>query len=506
MSLSRMYTPVLHFDDINGRPLVGGKLYTYKANSSTPAPTYRNKSGTLLNENPISLDERGECEVWLVDGLRYKIVLVDSIGTRIWEADNVSSMSDVSNANIDVDGTSPVKVSKSVVNGVTKYTVSLEKSFVDEVHDNTRNISNETERAHVAEQNLSQRIEAVSGQLSTETTRAQNAEHTLSERIENVNVALSDETARAKAAEASARTVVRAGEGIQVDKVVNPLGDGHDEYFVSTYLPEATSTRFGVVKTGDDTVQAIPKNEPSRNKHRTYPVQKNRDGQMVVNVPWRNDFKNVYKGILILTIEGTCTDTYRPATAETSEHVTTMIVSPDYGEVSSFYGNNTFSVEYHEESGHPADNRPEFRVNTAGKLLFTFENDQQESLAFHMALSIHSKSGYQYIEDNEPVFAEWGHDSSMQQAVMDMVRTLVVKKSDYDNTYPILGNGISLSSPRTVDLETTYKIQAVAEYLYTCSPPEFFVFDAVDDEGDYMVDDEGDRMVIYEDNPDYVGA
>jgi hypothetical protein len=86
-----MYTPVLHFDDINGRPLVGGKLYTYNANSSTPAPTYRNKSGTLLNENPISLDERGECEVWLVDGLRYKMVLVDPIGTQVWEADDVSS-------------------------------------------------------------------------------------------------------------------------------------------------------------------------------------------------------------------------------------------------------------------------------------------------------------------------------------------------------------------------------------------------------------------------------
>lgn len=91
MSLSRMYTPVLHFDDINGRPLVGGKLYTYEANSSTPAPTYRDKSGTLLNENPISLDERGECEVWLVDGLRYKMVLVDPIGTQVLEADDVSS-------------------------------------------------------------------------------------------------------------------------------------------------------------------------------------------------------------------------------------------------------------------------------------------------------------------------------------------------------------------------------------------------------------------------------
>lgn len=270
--------------------------------------------------------------------------------------------------------------------------------------------------------------------------------------------------------------------------------------------PDATSTVKGVVKLGSDVVQNVEKSEPTRYKHRTYPVQKNADGQMVVNVPWRNDFKNVYKGILILTIEGTCTDEYREATGVTSEHVTTMIVSPDYGEGSSFYGNNTFSVEYHEEAGHPADNRPEFRVDTAGKLLFTFDNEQQESLAFHFMLSISSKSGYQYIEDAEPVFAEWGNDSTMKQPVMDMVRTLVYKKSDSSNVYPILGNGIHLVSPRTVDLETSYKIQAVAEYLYTCSPPEFFVFDAVDDQGNNMVNEDGDHMVFYEDNPEYIGA
>jgi hypothetical protein len=89
---------------------------------------------------------------------------------------------------------------------------------------------------------------------------------------------------------------------------------------------------------------------------------------------------------------------------------------------------------------------------------------------------------------------------------MGMVRTLVIKKSDESNIHPILGNGISLDSPRTVDLETTYKIEAVAEYLYTCSPPEFFVFDAVDDQGNNMVNEDGDHMVFYEDNPDYVGA
>lgn len=90
MSLKRAYSPVLHFDDINGRPLAGGKLYTYAANSSTPATTYRDKEGTLANENPVPLNERGECEVWLVEGRNYKFVLKDRNEVTIWEKDDVS--------------------------------------------------------------------------------------------------------------------------------------------------------------------------------------------------------------------------------------------------------------------------------------------------------------------------------------------------------------------------------------------------------------------------------
>ena len=90
MELKRAYSPVLHFEDINGRPLVGGKLYTYAANSSLPATTYRDKEGTLANENPVPLNERGECEVWLVEGRNYKFVLKDRNEVTIWEKDDVS--------------------------------------------------------------------------------------------------------------------------------------------------------------------------------------------------------------------------------------------------------------------------------------------------------------------------------------------------------------------------------------------------------------------------------
>lgn len=84
--------PVLHFDDINGRPLVGGKLYAYEAGTNTPAPTYTNVAGTEFNTNPIVLNERGECRMYLKDGLMYKLVLKDRHDAVVWEADNLTNV------------------------------------------------------------------------------------------------------------------------------------------------------------------------------------------------------------------------------------------------------------------------------------------------------------------------------------------------------------------------------------------------------------------------------
>lgn len=89
MDCERLNSPVLSFVDINGKPLVGGKLHTYLAGTSTPATTYRDIEGTEANENPIILNGRGECVCFLDCSKTYKVVLKDSHDVVIWSQDNV---------------------------------------------------------------------------------------------------------------------------------------------------------------------------------------------------------------------------------------------------------------------------------------------------------------------------------------------------------------------------------------------------------------------------------
>lgn len=90
MTASLIPTPVMQFFDSNGDPLVGGKVYTYAAGTSTPLATYTDQGGATPNANPVILDSRGEAAIWF-GGSSYKLVLKTSADVLIWTADNVTA-------------------------------------------------------------------------------------------------------------------------------------------------------------------------------------------------------------------------------------------------------------------------------------------------------------------------------------------------------------------------------------------------------------------------------
>ena len=82
--------PKMQFFSTTGTPLVGGKLYSYAAGTTTPLATYTSQSGATANTNPVILDSRGEASVWLASAA-YKLKLTTADDVEIWTVDNISS-------------------------------------------------------------------------------------------------------------------------------------------------------------------------------------------------------------------------------------------------------------------------------------------------------------------------------------------------------------------------------------------------------------------------------
>lgn len=73
------------FETSAGTPLVGGRLYTYAAGTTTPKATYADAAETTPNTNPVILDARGEATVFWSGA--YKVQLRDALDAVIWTVD-----------------------------------------------------------------------------------------------------------------------------------------------------------------------------------------------------------------------------------------------------------------------------------------------------------------------------------------------------------------------------------------------------------------------------------
>lgn len=93
VNLSPVAGAAAQFFDNSGNVLTGGKLYTYDAGTTTPAPTYTNSSGITAHPNPIVLNAAGRVpdsgEIWLSDSVSYKFVFKDQNDVLIGTYDNL---------------------------------------------------------------------------------------------------------------------------------------------------------------------------------------------------------------------------------------------------------------------------------------------------------------------------------------------------------------------------------------------------------------------------------
>jgi hypothetical protein len=79
--------PLFHGFYPNGESLIGGKLYTYQAGTSTPAAAYHDAAATMPHQNPIVLDDRGEARIYIASPMLWKLHTPTDV--ELWAVDNI---------------------------------------------------------------------------------------------------------------------------------------------------------------------------------------------------------------------------------------------------------------------------------------------------------------------------------------------------------------------------------------------------------------------------------
>jgi hypothetical protein len=80
-------------------PAAGYKLRTTLTGTSTAEATYQDQAGLSANTNPITLDSLGMCELWLTNGIEYRLALYDPTNTTLqsgWPLDDIAGIPIVS--------------------------------------------------------------------------------------------------------------------------------------------------------------------------------------------------------------------------------------------------------------------------------------------------------------------------------------------------------------------------------------------------------------------------
>ena len=87
--LGYLLEPFIQIQDVNGTPIVGAKIYVYKANTTVLATTYRDFDGHY-NTNPVITDDLGNVTVIAENNICYDIKVYDQNDVFLLSKDNIS--------------------------------------------------------------------------------------------------------------------------------------------------------------------------------------------------------------------------------------------------------------------------------------------------------------------------------------------------------------------------------------------------------------------------------
>ena len=148
MTLRALWPVTQQFQNKNGSNLVSGKVYIYYQGRTALATTYHDEEGTVVNANPVLLDNNGRATVFANTIYSYTIVVCDYYGKELFSQDitlhdAISTAKDV----IVMGSDGSVKVDTTTLPNGVQYDLSVNtdiiatKKSVDEVKTDLNNLT-----------------------------------------------------------------------------------------------------------------------------------------------------------------------------------------------------------------------------------------------------------------------------------------------------------------------------------------------------------------------------
>ncbi|WP_152605770.1 MULTISPECIES: hypothetical protein [Bacteria] len=157
MTLRALWPLTQQFQAKNGSILVSGKVYIYYQGRTALATTYHDEEGTVVNANPVILDNNGRATVFADTIYSYTIVVCDYYGKELFSQDITLHDAILSAKNVIVMGSNgSVKVDTTTLPNGVKYDLSVNtdiiatKKSVDDVKTDLNNLT-EVVNGHTTE-------------------------------------------------------------------------------------------------------------------------------------------------------------------------------------------------------------------------------------------------------------------------------------------------------------------------------------------------------------------
>ena len=173
MTLRALWPVTQQFQNKNGSNLVSGKVYIYYQGRTALATTYHDEEGTVVNSNPVLLDNNGRATVFANTIYSYTIVVCDYYGKELFSQDitlhdAISTAKDV----IIMGSDGSVKVDTTTLPNGVQYDLSVytdiiaTKKSVDDVKIDLNNLTGKVDNHTTQIEQIQQDINGIDSSLA----------------------------------------------------------------------------------------------------------------------------------------------------------------------------------------------------------------------------------------------------------------------------------------------------------------------------------------------------